>query len=140
MEVTSGASVSFAGFEVSFKVRPDTVEGTQALLGAGATAFEVYMKDGVVFANYFDACRYAWQYGAIRKALGPETPLVPGRWSQVRIVFDQRELFVEVDGVRGKPVKLSAYQHNARYTALGAANHNPQWFRGSLADLRFSLR
>ena len=130
----------FAGFEVSFKVKPDVVEGTYALVGAGATAFEVYMKDGVVFANYFDACRYARQQGAIVKATGPSTPLVAGKWSTVRIVFDQSQFYVEVDGQRGKAVKASAYQHNARYTALGAANHNPRFFRGALADLAFRVR
>ena len=130
----------FAGFEVAFDVRPDEIEGTYALIGAGATAFEVYMKDGVVSANYFSACRYARQQGAIVKAYGPNAPLVAGKWSSVRVVFDQREFFVEVDGVRGKPVAASAYQHNARYTAIGAANHNPLFFRGALADLKFRLR
>ena len=130
----------FAGFEVNFKVRPDVVEGQYALVGAGATAFEVYVKDGVVFANYFSACRYARQQGAIVKATGPAKPLEVGKWSSVRVVFDQSEFYVEVDGVRGTTVKASAYQHNARYTAIGAANHNPRFFRGSIADLSFKLR
>jgi hypothetical protein len=55
----------FAGFEVEFDAKPDVTDGTYALVGAGATAFEVYMKGGVVQANYFDACRYARQQGAI---------------------------------------------------------------------------
>ena len=58
----------------------------------------------------------------------------------MKAVFDQSELYVEVDGVRGKPVKASAYQHNARYTAIGAANHNPLFFRGAIANLSFRLR
>ena len=130
----------FAGFEVDFDVRPDVVEGTYALVGAGATAFEVYVKNGQVQANYFDACRYAWQYGSLRRAYGPPAALAPGKWSHVKAVFDQSELYVEVDGVRGKPVKASAYQHNARYTAIGAANHNPLFFRGAIANLSFRLR
>ena len=130
----------FAGFEVEFKVRPDVVVGQYALVGAGATAFEVYMRDGVVFANYFDACRYARQQGAIVKATGPAKPLEVGKWSSVRVVFDQSEFYVEVDGVRGKTVKASAYQHNARYTAIGAANHDPKFFRGSFSGLSFRLR
>ncbi len=131
----------FAGFEVAFDVKPDVTKGMYALVGAGATAFEVYMKDGIVQANYFDACRYARQQGAIVRAFGPpNAPLVAGKWSHVRIVFDQREFFVEVDGMRGKPVKASAYQHNARYTAIGAANHNPLFFRGAISDLKFRLR
>jgi hypothetical protein len=130
----------FAGFELNFKVKPDVVEGTYALVGAGATACEVFMKDGVVLANYFAACRYARQQGSLVRAKGPQTPLVAGKWSRVRIVFDQNEFYVEVDGQKGKPVKASAYQHNARYTALGAANHHPCFFRGALSDLSFRVR
>ena len=131
----------FAGFEVAFLVRPDFVDGTYALVGGGGTACDVFLKDGVVMANYFDACRYARQSGAVVEALGPDSRrLVAGRWSRVRVVFDQREFFVEVDGVRGKPVKASAYQHNARYTALGAANGKPRFFRGAIAELSFSLK
>jgi len=130
----------FAGFEVTFDVKPDMVDGRYALIGAGATAFEVYMKDGIVQANYFDACRYARQQGAIVRAFGPTKPLAVGKWSHVRITFDQHEFCVSVDGVRGEPVKASAYQHNARYTAIGAANHNPLFFRGALANLSFRLR
>ena len=130
----------FAGFEVDFKVKPDVVEGTYALLGAGTTAFEVYMKDGIVLANYFSSRRYARQQGSLVRAKGPPTPLAIDKWSHVRIVFDQNEFHVEVDGYRGKPVKASACQLNARYTAIGAANHNPQFFRGSIADLKFQVR
>ena len=36
--------------------------------------------------------------------------------------------------------EATAYQHNARYTAIGAANHNPQFFRGAIADLSFRVR
>ena len=32
----------FAGFEVAFDVKPDVTEGTYALVGAGATAFEAH--------------------------------------------------------------------------------------------------
>ena len=71
---------------------------------------------------------------------GPQAPLVAGKWSQVRIVFDQSEFYVEVDGQKGKPAKASAYQLNARYTALGAANHHPCFFRGALSDLSFRVR
>ena len=130
----------FAGFELNFKVKPDVVEGTYALVGAGTTACEVFMKDGIVLANYFAACRYARQQGSLVRAKGPQTPLVAGKWSLVRIVFDQSEFYVEVDGQKGKPVKASAYQHNARYTALGAANHHPCFFRGALSELSFRVR
>ena len=131
----------FSGFEVEFKVKPDVVEGTYALLGAGSTAFKILMKDGIVSADYFSACRYARQRWPLVTAYGPQTPLATGKWSSVRIVFDQHDFYVEVDGCRGKPVKASAYQHNACYTAIGAdGGRNPKFFRGAIADLGFRVR
>ena len=131
---------AFAGFEIEFMVKPDTVAGKQALLGSGACGLEIHMENGVVNAAYFIAERYANHVGAIVKAYGPERPLVPGRWSKVRVTFDQREFRVEVDGVSGKVVQASGYQHNPRYTAIGAANRHLNWYRGAISNLKFKLR
>ena len=130
----------FAGFEIEFMVRPDTVEGKQALIGSGACGLEIFMEDGVVNAAYFVAERYANHVGALVKAYAPAAPLTPGKWSRVRVVFDQTEFYVEIDGRRGKTVRASGYQHNPRYTAIGAANRHLNWYRGAISDLKFKLR
>jgi hypothetical protein len=131
---------AFAGFEIEFMVKPDTVAGKQALLGSGACGLEIHMENGIVNATYFVAERYATHVGSLVKAYGPETQLVPGRWSKVRVTFDQKEFRVEVDGVSGKVVKASGYQHNPRYTAIGAANRHLNWYRGAISDLKIKLK
>ena len=131
---------AFAGFEIEFMVKPDTVAGKQALLGSGACGLEIHMENGIVNATYFVAERYATHVGSLVKAYGPETQLVPGRWSKVRVTFDQKEFRVEVDGESGKVVKASGYQHNPRYTAIGAANRHLNWYRGAISDLKIKLR
>jgi hypothetical protein len=131
---------AFAGFEIEFMVKPDTVAGKQALLGSGACGLEIFMENGVVNAAYFVAERYANHVGSLVKAYGPKTPLAPGKWSKVRVTFDQKEFHVEVDGVSGKVVQASGYQHNPRYTAIGAANRHLNWYRGAIADLKIKLK
>jgi hypothetical protein len=131
---------AFAGFEIEFMARPDSIEGKQTLLGSGACGFEIHMEKGIVHATYFVAERYANHIGALVKAYAPNTPLPTGKWSKVRVVFDQTEFYVEIDGVRGKVVKAGGYQHNPRYTAIGAANRHLNWYRGAISDLKFKLK
>jgi hypothetical protein len=42
--------------------------------------------------------------------------------------------------IDGKVVRASGYQHNPRYTAIGAANRHLNWYRGAIADLKIKLK
>lgn len=128
----------FAGWEVEVDVWPDTLAGTQAIFGSSAVGCNVAMADGVVKASYFDAIRYAGQYGAVQTAKGPS--LVAGRWNRVKVSYDVNTLTVSVDGRSGEPLKLSTYMHQQRYTTVGAENHALQFFRGRMRNLAVRVR
>ncbi|MBQ3098281.1 MAG: hypothetical protein IJC66_08995 [Kiritimatiellae bacterium] len=40
----------------------------------------------------------------------------------------------------GGTVQASGYQHNLRYTAIGAANRHLNWYRCAISDLRIRLK
>ena len=120
----------FAGFEVGLDVCPDSLEGVQPLVDAGNAAYGVFLRDGTPEARF-------WAMKA--KVKGPRRLRV-GEWSNVRLVFDQSSMTMFVDGVPGVSVPFSGCQYQSRYTAIGGENKGRNFFRGRMANLRFSLR
>ena len=129
---------SFAGWEMEVDVWPDTLEGTQAILGCSATGCNVYLENGVTKAYYFSACNYARRVGGSFLISGP--PMTAGRWNRLKVVCDQKEFYVSVDGKEGDRHPFSGYMHQQRYTTMGAENHAFWFFRGKLRNLKIKVR
>ena len=81
--------------------------------------------------------------GALFK--GPR--LAAGRWQTLRFVFDQREAYLEVDGVKGEVQRFGDWQSNpcaAGLGRLGASGlkdvQGMGGFKGRIAHLRVEPR
>ena len=130
---------NFAGFDIELDVKPDGLTGTQALVDSGNAAYGLYLKDGMPEAFIFSSANYRTQRGGSAvKVRGPK--LKAGVWNHVKLSYDESELTLSVDGVSGVPVKASCHQFQSRYTSIGAANHRPNFFRGSISNLRFRAK
>ncbi|MBE6396908.1 MAG: LamG domain-containing protein [Lentisphaerae bacterium] len=128
----------FSGFEIELDVKPDDLGGVQTLVDSGNAAYTLLLRDGRVEFYLFNTVAYAKIKGAQTRVRGPK--LKAGVWNRVKVSFDQRELVVSVDGTEGERVPVSCSQMQSRYTSVGAGNRNPNFFRGRLANLRFSPR
>ena len=120
----------FAGFEISLDVCPDSIEGEQTLVDGGYHAYSLFLRDGVPEARM-------WLLKP--NAIGPSR-LESGKWSEVKLVYDLKNVQISVDGIDGVAVPHSGCQFQARYTAVGAANRMLRFFRGRIANLRFRLK
>lgn len=129
---------SFAGWEMEVDVWPDTLEGNQAILGCSATGCNVYLEKGVTKAYYFCACNYARRVGGSFLVSGP--PVTAGRWNRLKVVCDQKEFYVSVDGKDGDRHPFSGYMHQQRYTTVGAENHAFWFLRGKLRNLKIRVK
>ena len=70
----------------------------------------------------------------------PGPTIEAGKWQTVRVVCDQQVAWVEVDGVKGEPVKVSGDLFYPRYTALGAGRSAKAYFAGRMRRLSIELR
>lgn len=129
----------FAAFEIALEVKPDDVDGRQALVGSGNAGFRLTLVNGVPTAGLFDAVAYI-RHGRDSHVVAKGPKLRAGVWNRVRLVFDQKTLTVFTDDVAGTPVAVSSYLYSPRYTAVGAENHGPDCFRGRLANLQFKVK
>ena len=68
-----------------------------------------------------------------RNAKGSQ--LKVGEWNDVRVVFDQREATVFVNGKPGVSVPVTGYEYYAGTFVLGGNERNPAFFQGELKDL-----
>ena len=70
--------------------------------------------------------------------------LEEGKWNKVRVVCDRQSVFVEVNGVKGEPAKVTGYSVNPVYTAFGATpgyiNRTGAFFNGRIRSLSVRFR
>ena len=67
-------------------------------------------------------------------------PLALDAADEVRVVCDQNEAWVEVDGVKGETVPVSGDLFYPLYTAVGAGNAPMEFFAGRIKGLSIDLR
>ena len=135
-----------AGFALELKLCPDDVTGRQALLGTGNLGFELWLEDGVPKLRLSRGRRqvgFTRNEAAVSEFTAPR--LAAGRWQTLRFVFDQREAYLETDGVKGDVEKFSDFQSKpcaAGFGRLGSSGLEDSSgiapYRGRLAGFKVS--
>ena len=128
----------FTGFEISLDVNPDDLNGVQTLVDSGNAAYTFQLKDGVPEFYIFNTVSYAKMTSSQIRARGSK--LKAGEWNNVKVTFDQRMLWITVNGEEGRRIPASGSQLQSRYTAIGAANRQLNFFRGRISGLSFKVR
>lgn len=126
---------AFSGFEIELDVLPGQPgHKEQGLIGDGNFAMGLWVRKDGAPEMRSDAFAAA--------AAGPA--LEKGKWNKVRVVCDRKSVFVEVNGVKGDPVKVTGFSVNPVYTALGATpgyvNRTGAFFNGRIRSLSVKFR
>ena len=129
-----------AGFALTLEVFPEDVERAQGLLTTGPTSSGLSIEKGKVSARFFLRNRFMRESGRAASVTVPGPAIVAGKWQTVRVVCDQQVAWVEVDGMKGEPVKVSGDLFYPRYTALGAGRSAKAYFAGRMRRLSIELR
>ncbi|MBN1675022.1 MAG: hypothetical protein JXR37_28525 [Kiritimatiellae bacterium] len=123
-----GAIPRRAGFELELQIMPDDVTGRQMILGnrtfyPGALS-GVFLDGGVVKAEY------VWA----KADSGMTIPA--GKWSSVRIRYDQAFISFEVNGRQSEKFKCRGPGLYDTVTAIGGWDKD--WFRGKIRRLKIT--
>lgn len=126
----------FAGFELTLTVKPADVTRPATLFSSSKRGFALSQtKEGLV--AWFSTCGGKNSGEAVN---GP--PLKAGVWNTVKVVFDQHEAWIEVDGVSGRRIPVSGWQFGPMIGGLGIGvdTRRDGWFPGTFGMFAVRLR
>lgn len=127
----------FAGFRLTMEVRPDDLQGDQTLLSNMFTGFQLELKEGVPQAATFMENRYKKDDSeGEAQAIAKGAALNPGAWNKIEVVFNQRQLWIVINGKTGEPVAANGNHLFTRPFVLGVDGKKGNFFRGAIRSLQ----
>ena len=124
-----------AGFKVSMKIWVDKhFTEMQNIFGSGSHGFMLSIGNGILNAKMFLGNLYHSGKGAIVTAKAG-SKLIPGKWNEVEITFDQKNFAVKLNNVSGDPVSVSGYQMRPKAGVLGCGESRKNYFSGKIKEL-----
>ena len=124
-----------AGFKVSMKIWVDKhFTEMQNIFGSGSHGFMLSIGNGILNAKMFLGNLYHSGKGAIVTAKAG-SKLIPGKWNDVEITFDQKNFAVKLNNVSGDPVSVSGYQMRPKAGVLGCGESRKNYFSGKIKEL-----
>ncbi|MBQ9336178.1 MAG: hypothetical protein IJS14_02625 [Lentisphaeria bacterium] len=128
-----------AGYKITMKIWvSEHFPKEQYIFGSGSHGFMLAVVNGTLRAHMFLGDRYeATGSGSVfAKSSGR---LIPGKWNDVTVVYDQNNFSVDLNGAPGVPVKVSGYQMRPRAGILGGGEDRNSSFTGKVKDLSINV-
>ncbi len=115
---------------IELDVKPESVTERQFLIGnrnfyMGSLIFLI--EKGTIRAEF------TGQYSG-SKRVDSQVAIPAGQWSHVRLRYDQKDLFVSVNGEAGKPIPIAGPGIYDTLSVLGG--FQDAWFKGQIKSLR----
>ena len=129
-----------AGFELTLDVKPVDVTRRQGLVTTGPTAYNLYIENGKVVTSLFLRNRFMRISGREATVTAACGGLKAGAWNTVRVIYDQRTVRVEVNGVAGAAVPCCGTVFYPQPTALGAGVRYGEGFEGEMRNFSVKLK
>jgi hypothetical protein len=126
----------YAGYRISFKINvPALSKRKQTVLSTGSHGFNLTLRNGVLRAAVF--LHEAWHD---RRTSGDifadaAAPLTPGKWHDVTVTYDQKQLIVTVDGVSGAPKTMTGRMFSPKAGGLAMGETVESGFEGRISTL-----
>ena len=128
-----------AGYRIAMKIQvPKHFSQEQFIFGSGSHGFMLAVVNGTLraqmfFSSRFDATGSGLVYASSRGKL------IPGKWNDVVIVFDQKTFSVNLNGDPGVPVSVSGNQMRPKAGILGGGEDLKSSFTGKIKDLSIGV-
>ena len=129
-----------AGFELTLDVKPVDVTRRQGLVTTGPTAYNLCIENGKVVTSLFLRNRFMRISGREATVMAACEGLKAGEWNTVRVIYDQRTVRVEVNGVAGAAVPCCGTVFYPQPTALGSGVRYGEGFEGEMRNFSVKLR
>ena len=136
-----------AGFELEIKIKPERQEKKVSVFDSGPLGVTLTLKDGIPEA-FFSLGGRMVELGRNRAegdcVLGPALKF--GEWNVLKLFFDQKVAYIEVNGTKGAVKPMSGWRFNPRIGGLGTyvegrAPSSPDgFFHGEIASFKVTPR
>jgi hypothetical protein len=100
----------------------------------------MYISGGQVYAHFFLRNKFMRISGRAASVTVKGPQIAAGKWQKVKLVCDQKNAYLEVDGVRGEPVPVSGDLFYPLYTAVGGGAKGGDFFAGRIKNLKVEAR
>ncbi len=126
----------YAGHKITMKIWVDKhFKNEQSIFGSGSHGFMLSVRNGVLCGKMFLGNLYYSRNNTAAVAAKSKSKLIPGRWNDVEIIFNQQSFSVNLNGSAGIPVKVSGYQMRPKAGVLGAGESCKGYFIGKIKEL-----
>ena len=126
-----------AGYKITMKIFVDRhFKEEQYIFGSGSHGFMLSAVNGKLRARTYIAYPSSGDSVVFATA---KNKLVPGKWNDVEITFDQQNLCINLNGTAGDPVKVSGYQMRPKAGVLGAGESRKGCFTGKIKELYITV-
>ena len=128
-----------AGYKISMKIWvPKHFPQKQFIFGSGSHGFMLAVVDGTIIAQMFLDNRF-WKVGSGTVFAESGGKLIPGKWNDVIVVYDQTNFRVDLNGEPGVPLEVSGNQMRPKAGILGGGEDLKSSFTGKIKDLDISV-
>ena len=129
----------FAGYKISMQIWVDKhFKKEQNIFGSGSHGFMLSVTNGTLRAKMFLWNLYYSGKEAVVSAAS-KSKLVPGRWNNVEITFDQQNFIVSLNDNKGTPVKISGFQMRPKAGVIGGGESLNGYFTGKIKNLSINV-
>ena len=127
------------GYKIGMKIWvPKHFKQKQFIFGSGSHGFMLAVVDGTLIAQMFLDNRF-WKTGSGRVSVKSKGKLIPGKWNDVTVVYDQTNFRVDLNGTSGVPLKVSGNQMRPKAGILGGGEDLKSSFTGKIKDLNINI-
>lgn len=125
----------YAGYKIAMKIWvPDHSPREQFIFGSGSHGFMLAAVNGKLRAQMFLGVRFDTTGSGIVSAESAGK-LIPGKWNEVSVVYDQKTFTVHLNGEPGAPVEATGSQMRPKAGILGGGESLKTYFTGRIKDL-----
>ncbi len=128
-----------AGYKIGMKIWvPEHFKQKQYIFGSGSHGFMLAVVDGTLIAQMFLDNRF-WKVGSGRASVKSRGKLIPGKWNDVTVVYDQTNFRVDLNGTSGVPLKVTGNQMRPKSGIIGGGEDLKSSFTGKIKDLNINI-
>ena len=129
----------YAGHRITMQIWVNKhFKNEQYIFGSGSHGFMLSVKNGILSARMFLwNLFYSGKPAVVVAKSG--TGLIPGKWNDVEITFDQQNFSVSINGKSGNPVKVSGFQMRPKAGVIGCGESRNGYFTGKIKDISITV-
>ena len=128
-----------AGYKIGMKIWiPKHFKPKQYIFGSGSHGFMLAAVNGALIAQMFMDNRFPAGGAGPVYAKSAEK-LIPGKWNDVTVVFDQKNFRVDLNGTPGVPLAVSGNQMRPKAGIIGGGEDLKSSFTGKIKDLTINV-